>query len=196
MRRSVGGGDAARLLPGITPGVRLVARRQSKSGVRILTIGYEGSTPEQFLDTLRRTGVSLLLDVRELPISRRRGFAKTALSMALEDAGIDYEHDRALGAPREIRHRLREDGDLRRYFADFREYLATRKGHLDELSARLSGAVALMCFERNPAECHRSVVASALARRLGCEVEHLEVARHGKAPIRPGTHPRQGVPAT
>lgn len=172
-----------------------MSKQQAKSRVRILTIGYEGSTPEQFLRCLQQAGVTCLLDVRELPISRRRGFAKTALSMALGKVGINYEHDRLLGAPREIRHRLRDDGDLPRYFADFREYLASRKGHLDELAGRLSGAVALMCFERNPAECHRSVVAGSLARRLGCEIRHLEVAQHGKAPVHPGPHPRQGVSA-
>jgi hypothetical protein len=96
--------------------------------------------------------------VRELPISRRKGFSKPPSSQALSKAGIDYQHERALGAPRQIRHRLGEDGDLKRYFADFREYLATQRTLLDELARRLSGCVALLCFgrsfERSATECH------------------------------------------
>jgi uncharacterized protein (DUF488 family) len=103
----------------------------------LTTIGYERASLPAFLATLKAAGVTLLLDVRELPISRRKGFSKTPLSQALSRIGIDYQHERALGAPRRVRHRLREDGDLKRYFADFREYLATQEPLLDV--ARRSG---------------------------------------------------------
>jgi hypothetical protein len=46
---------------------------------------------------------------------------------------------------------------------------------LDSLAGSLSGRVALLCYERNPAECHRSLVAVALARKTRANVEHLEV---------------------
>ncbi len=72
-------------------------------------------------------------------------------------------------------HQYREHGDLQRYFGEFREYLFTQDNALDQLAARLDGCVALMCFERNPAECHRSIVAAALADRLGTKVTHLTV---------------------
>lgn len=98
----------------------------------LATIGYEGVSLPAFLATLETAGVTLLLDVRELPISRRKGFSKTALSKALSRIGIEYQHERALGAPRSVRHRLREDGDLKRYFADFREYLSGQEALLDE----------------------------------------------------------------
>ena len=94
--------------------------------LQILTIGYEGTSLADFLATLKAAGVQRLLDIRELPISRRKGFSKSALSKALAETGIAYCHERALGSPREIRYRLREDGDLARFFSDFREYLATR----------------------------------------------------------------------
>jgi uncharacterized protein (DUF488 family) len=142
----------------------------------LTTIGYEAASVAAFLATLKAAGVTLLLDVRELPLSRRKGFSKRPLSHALSKVGIEYRHERALGAPRQIRHRLREDGDQKRYFADFREYLAQQDGLLDELASTLSGCVALLCFERNPAECHRSVVAAALARRTGRAIEHLSVS--------------------
>jgi uncharacterized protein (DUF488 family) len=164
----------------------------------LTTIGYEGVSLEAFLATLKAAKVTLLLDIRELPISRRRGFSKTALSEALAAAAIGYQHERALGAPREVRHRLRADGDLKRYFADFREYLATQGTVLDQLAQALSGRVALLCYERNPAECHRSVVAAALAKRLKMDFSHLTVSSpHAQqAPAHPRAHPRQGLPAT
>jgi uncharacterized protein (DUF488 family) len=164
---------------------------------RILTIGYEGVALPQFLATLRDAGVVRLLDVRELAISRRKGFSKTVLSQALASAGLTYQHERALGAPRHIRHRLREDGDLLRYFADFRDYLATQRQILDRVAASITGPVALLCFERNSAECHRSVVAAALARRTGSTVEHLTAPFHEghQAPARSRPHPRQSLPS-
>ena len=117
----------------------------------------------------------------------RRGFSKTALSLALAGAGISYTHERRLGTPRWLRHRLREDGDIARFRKDFRKQLGGRRPVLDSLAVNLSGRVALLCFERKPAECHRSLVAAALARRVGAAVEHLKVPaiQQGGGPGRP-----------
>jgi uncharacterized protein (DUF488 family) len=163
----------------------------------VLTIGYEGVVLSEFVETLIAAQVTRVLDVRELPISRRKGFSKTALAAALARAGIVYQHERALGSPRHIRHRLRDDGNFTRYFADFREYLATQRPLLDTLAAELVGSVALVCYERNPAECHRSVVATALAKRAKTTVQHLTVPSHDarQAPPSARPHPRQGVPS-
>jgi uncharacterized protein (DUF488 family) len=145
----------------------------SRPTLRLATIGYEDATLEAFLETLKRARIELLLDVRELPSSRRKGFSRTPLSKALAAEGIDYRHERALGTPREMRHRFREHGDLDRYFGQFRQYLAKHEDVLDSVAGELKGSVALMCFERNPAECHRSIVAEALARRRRVTVKHL-----------------------
>src|SRR5262245_36925707 len=59
---------------------------------QLFTIGYEARTIEQFVVELRRKRISRVIDVRELPLSRRRGFSKTPLSSTLADAGIDYVH--------------------------------------------------------------------------------------------------------
>jgi uncharacterized protein (DUF488 family) len=165
----------------------------------VLTIGYEGVNLTEFLATLKAAGVQRLLDIRELPISRRKGFSKGALSAALTDAGIEYSHERALGSPREIRHRLREDGDFARFFSDFREYLATQRTLLDTLARTTTGAVALLCYERNHAECHRSVVAEAIARRAQSTVRHLTVPHpdgYQQKSYAARPHPRQSLPAS
>jgi uncharacterized protein (DUF488 family) len=163
--------------------------------LKLFTIGYEGVSLASFLATLKASGIQQLLDVRELPISRRKGFSKNALSVALAGAGIGYMHERALGSPRELRNRLRQDGDLPRFMSDFREYLATKRTLLDALARTATGAVVLLCYERDSAECHRSVVASALARRTRSVVEHLTVPLHGQqTPRTARAHPRQGLP--
>jgi uncharacterized protein (DUF488 family) len=165
--------------------------------LRIFTIGYEGATVDGFVATLKRAGITRVLDVRELPLSRRRGFSKSALSALLAGVGVEYQHERALGAPRHIRHRLREDRNLARYFVDFREYLGTLSVLLDALAHRLTGSVALLCYERDPKECHRSVVADALAKRLNGRVQHLHVSHDvEQAPHAPRAHSRQSLSAT
>jgi uncharacterized protein (DUF488 family) len=150
-------------------------RVQRRGALALRTIGYEGASLAQFVSTLRSAGVTLLIDVRELPLSRRRGFSKTPLAAALVAAGIEYRHERALGVPRALRRRLRLDGDLTRYFAEFSKHLESEHARLDELARTLEGCVALMCLERNPAECHRSIVAAAFQRRVKTELVHLAV---------------------
>ena len=113
------------------------------------------------------------MDVRELPNSRRKGFSKKALSAALADAGIAYQHARALGSPRPLRHRLRKDADLPAFFRDFRKYLSGQRSVLEQLARSLTGNAVLLCYERDYRQCHRSVVAAQLGKRLGCRPKHL-----------------------
>jgi len=164
---------------------------------QLLTIGYEGADPADFLDTLQELEVTLLLDIREIAMSRRKGFAKTALREGLHGAGIDYRHEPALGSPKRIRHQLRDDGDYGRFFRDFGRYLRTQQPLLATLADELSGTVVLLCFERDHTQCHRRAVAEALGAIAGLEPKHHGVKPHGPRQVRPTAraHPRQGLPA-
>lgn len=146
----------------------------------MLTIGYEGATLEDFVATLQAAGVTMLLDVRELPISRRKGFSKRGLSEALLAAGIAYRHESSLGSPRSIRKQLYADGDYKVFFDAFTTYLKSQKPLLNELSKDVDGTVALMCFERDPLTCHRSIVARHLEPITRLKTKHIGV-RHGIA---------------
>lgn len=66
----------------------------------LLGVGHEGQTIDSFLSELLAMGVSRLVDVRLTPVSRKRGFSKSALAQALAGAGISYEHRRELGNPK------------------------------------------------------------------------------------------------
>lgn len=133
--------------------------------MRIFTIGYEGATVGEFIHALKEAGVERVIDVRALPNSRRPGFSKTPLRNALAEAGIDYVHLRALGTPAEGRAAARAGRiqDLKRIYA----------GQLDLPEAIVQGAQmlelareepsALLCYEREPGGCHRSILLQAVA---------------------------------
>jgi len=142
---------------------------------RIFTIGYEGASVDRFFDALHAAHVDTLLDVRELPLSRRRGFSKSAVKSAVEARGLAYRHEKLLGTPREIRHRLRADGDYPRFFRDFKRHLARHGFLLQRLAHDIKGNVALMCYEKDAMICHRWIVAEALGKLVGRRPVHLGV---------------------
>jgi len=141
----------------------------------LCTIGYERAELADFLQTLADAGVQVLVDVRERPYSRRHEFSKDALARAVEDAGMAYRHERALGAPPWIRHAVQEDGDYDRFFRRYREHLAEQEPVVQRLAGEVTAPMALLCYEREPGECHRSVVAERLAELTGAGVHHLFV---------------------
>lgn len=122
---------------------------------------------------LKAAKIDVLLDIRELPISRRKSFSKTALGGALYELGIRYRHEKRLGSPKDIRHRLREDGNYSRFFREFDRHLFQQSALLETLAEELKGNVALMCYEKDHEECHRRSVANALAELLGKTPVHL-----------------------
>ena len=135
---------------------------------QIFTIGYEGLDPEQLGGILKDAGVSLLADVRAVANSRKRGFSKGALGASVREAGLGYAHLRSLGTPKSGRQAARA-GDaalMRRIYCE--EVLDTADGQtaLDELAAMAEAApLCLLCFERDPALCHRRILAERLAER-------------------------------
>jgi uncharacterized protein (DUF488 family) len=132
--------------------------------IELMTIGYEGLSPVEFFGILRRCKVSTVVDVRELPISRRKGFAKSALAAGLAENGIKYTHVPALGCPRDVRHAYREDGDWQQYTRRFKAYLETRLSALEELSELLGKErCCLLCFEEDYNFCHRRFIAERVA---------------------------------
>ncbi|KAA0118910.1 DUF488 domain-containing protein [Methylobacterium sp. P1-11] len=135
---------------------------------QLFTIGYEGLDSERLVGVLRSAGVAVLADVRAVANSRKRGFSKGALGTSLREAGLGYAHLRSLGTPKSGRQAARA-GDaalMRRIYCE--EVLDTAAGiaALDDLAALAGSApICLLCFERDPAGCHRRVLAERLAPR-------------------------------
>lgn len=142
----------------------------------LTTIGYEGTTVASFLAALRAGGVELVVDVRAVASSRRPGFAKTRLAANVEAAGMGYLHLRALGTPADGRAAARagKHHEMRRIF---QAHLATdaAQDQLADLAELVKGGrrVCLLCFEADPAHCHRTLVADALAGLIPIKVDDL-----------------------
>jgi uncharacterized protein (DUF488 family) len=141
--------------------------------MRIFTIGYEGATVGEFLAALQKAGVERVIDIRAVPNSRRPGFSKTPLRNALAGAGIDYVHLRALGTPADGRAAARagRKDELKRIYAgqlELPEAIA-ETGKMLDLSREKPSA--LLCYERDPAACHRTLLLEAVAP--DAEVEDL-----------------------
>jgi len=143
------------------------------AAMRIFTIGYEGTTVDEFLDALKTAGVQRVIDVRALPLSRRPGFSKSALRGALEEAGIDYVHLKALGTPADGRAAARagRHAEMARIYASQLELPEAIAQGAQMLALAEEQPSALLCFERDPAQCHRTLLLEAVAP--DAEVTHL-----------------------
>jgi uncharacterized protein (DUF488 family) len=140
----------------------------------LFTLGYEGATAGAFVARLKAAGVKTVVDVRELPLSRKPGFSKSALARILHQAGIAYVHLAELGCPKPIRDRYRTDGDWSAYTRAFRTYLARQDGAVSELvRIAMSTTACLVCFESDFNRCHRSIVARSAARLGDFSIVHL-----------------------
>ena len=128
-----------------------------------VSVGYQERDIDEFVQLLVDNDVELLVDVRLNAISRKRGFSKTALSNTLATAGIGYRHERELGNPKDNREPFRQGLASAR-----KRYLALLSNgasavYAEVVSLAQTRRVALLCYERDHAECHRScIIDSAL----------------------------------
>lgn len=165
----------------------------------LYTIGYEGSSIDDFVATLLAANVDTLVDVRELPASRRKGFSKNALATALEEAGIDYVHIKGLGDPKEGRDAARagEYGKFEKIFLKHMQSEIAKSGLELAVSIAQQHTACLMCYERDHKYCHRKYVAESMSTIIDLNATHLGVreglaANGGKGRARKSTRTGQG----
>ena len=127
---------------------------------QLFTIGYEQATPKAFMGELKRAKVKLVVDTRAVAASRRPGFSKRQLAAALDEEGIAYIHLQKLGTPTEGAKHLKTP---------------EAKDAMEELVAlvRSQGPICLLCYERDPAHCHRSRIAEIIHGRTKVRVTDL-----------------------
>lgn len=141
--------------------------------MKIFTIGYEGTTMAEFLAALKSAGVERVIDVRALPLSRRPGFSKSSLAASLLEAGIGYVHLKALGTPKRGRDAAKK-GDratLEEVYAGQLELPEAQAQAAQMLDLAGEKPSALLCFERDPCVCHRTLLLDAVGD--GVEVVDL-----------------------
>lgn len=143
----------------------------------ISTIGYEGSTIDIFVTALKSASIDVLIDVRDLPLSRKKGFSKNSLAQRLAGAGIEYIHLKGLGDPKDGRQAARA-GKYDQFRKIFGRHMQTEAALRDlEIAAGLvrKRRACLMCFECSHGHCHRSIVANRLAEMTLLAVTPLAV---------------------
>lgn len=131
----------------------------------IYTIGYEATTMADFLAALKAARVERVIDVRALPLSRRPGFSKTTLAASLAEVGIGYVHLKALGTPKAGRDAAKR-GDVATLEAVYASQLALPEAQVQAakmLDLAQEQPSALLCFERDPCHCHRTLLLAAVA---------------------------------
>jgi uncharacterized protein (DUF488 family) len=142
----------------------------------LFTVGYQGHAIETFLDLLMAHGIEHIIDVRQLPFSRKPDFSKKRLTAHLDSVSIGYTHLVQLGTPKALRDEVHRTHDYPAFFADMDALVATQPQALQAaLDIARAQPSALLCFEANQTECHRLSVAQAIKQLAGeqCRIEHL-----------------------
>lgn len=132
---------------------------------RLFTIGYERRTLEKYLNLLIENNIDELTDVRRNPISRRYGFSKRTLKSACEKMNVTYRHVPELGIDSRERSELNAPEDYQKLFRIYDKHTRRFNDKYAESILRVinrSSNVALTCYERNPSECHRHVLADVI----------------------------------
>jgi uncharacterized protein (DUF488 family) len=150
----------------------------------MFTIGYEGLDVDAFMSLLAHYGIETVVDVRQMPLSRKPGFSKKTLSSILNMSGREYVHMVDLGCPKPVRDRYRVDGDWKRYTEAFLIHLKAHVNAITELSELVTSSnCTLICYEADYNYCHRSMVANAVHDYCGVGVKHIKKGRINSAGI-------------
>jgi uncharacterized protein (DUF488 family) len=134
----------------------------------VFTLGYQARSLEEYVQALLAERIQVLVDVRETAWSRKPGFSKSALQQRLQQAGIEYVHARFVGNPKAIRAHAPTHADC---LAGYQEHLTANEELLIQFEALMLAwlaaglRVCLLCYERHPDDCHRSILLNLWADR-------------------------------
>lgn len=137
----------------------------------LFTIGYQGLTQDEFAKLVLKNGIKKIIDVRAVPLSRKRGFSKSKLELNLNEIGLEYEHIKSLGTPKAIREGFKVNGNFQEFSKLYLRAISNENQTLDNLLSEVRGSTCcLLCFEKTPSECHRSIVADEIAKRANNQI--------------------------
>ena len=144
----------------------------------IYTIGYEGLNQKIFMACLKRYKISFLADVRQRPLSRKKGFSKTAITEMLLSENIKYKSFKELGTSKVMRDELYKSKNYNLFFNSYKKMIGGHQNQLDELIDLINQGdnVALLCFEKDANKCHRKIVAEEIKKRdgNGMKIKHIK----------------------
>lgn len=142
----------------------------------LYTLGYENITFKEFEKILEGARINLLIDVRDYPKSRKRGFSKTEMSEHFSNNGINYFHLKNLGSPAKLRKKVRKDRKYEYFFRKYKEYLAENENALIQLADIIrTGKACIFCYEQDFNLCHRKSIAGYLNALFDGEFEIIHL---------------------
>lgn len=148
--------------------------RKSATLTSFYTLGYQFHTFLTMIRLLNGNGVSVLVDVRQNPVSRKTGFSKKQLEKAVPDFGMAYLHCPELGTPPSIRKIYAATGNVEKALLQYEQHLRSQHRTLKAfLRTVRSERFCLLCLEADHKACHRSIIAQVLNEMTGCQPIHL-----------------------
>ncbi len=162
----------------ITKEAKRIDKALKKTESKIFSIGYEGTSIDEFLNKLIRSNVTMLVDIRNNPVSMKFGFSGKTLRRLCEERKIKYISIPELGIQSDIRKPLIEANDYEKLFLDFeKNHMPTTGKYLEGLKIHLEKRerMALLCFEACLEKCHRKIVTEHLYEYCEkiYELEHI-----------------------
>ena len=141
----------------------------------LFTIGYESKSIEQYLNQLIRNNISLLIDIRRNPLSKKYGFSKNQLKNYCDAVGIKYYHFPELGIDSALRQELTDFESYTELFETYKKNLNSKMKELNQVYDLIKKfkRAALTCFEKDHSFCHRSILANQINFQLNMPVKHL-----------------------
>jgi hypothetical protein len=141
----------------------------------VYTIGYEGRSVDGFLNNLIYRGIRRIIDVRANPVSRKYGFARSALARLSAKLGLDYSHFPELGISSKQRKDVRTRAEFMELFSDYeRQILPARTADMTGVAELMrSTPSVLLCMEKEVVDCHRSRLADRIGSLTNLSQVHL-----------------------
>lgn len=146
------------------------------------TLGYQQRHIDNFVEELQRVGIDIVVDVRDVPWSRKPGFSRQRLADSLALIGIDYVHAKYAGNPKAIRDRAQSYDDCLELYSRYLDKHPELLWQLDSLLAELLAngmRPCLICYERHPNDCHRSLLLEAWIAESSKDVEIVHLGTEG-----------------
>ncbi len=143
---------------------------------KLFTVGYEGRDIDSFIAVLKNNLINCVLDVRQIPLSRKPFFSKTHLAEKLAQKNIMYVHFKELGSPELLRKSLKSKGDYSSFFEKMDKYLETQNQAIEQAYEYVKeNTCCLLCFEHFAEVCHRKIVADKIKEfdGNGLKINHI-----------------------
>lgn len=139
----------------------------------LYSIGYEGKSQLDFIKLLKKNNIEQLIDIREIPQSRKPGFSKRSLENSLKKHNIIYTNFKELGTDKRSRDEYKRTGDIKKLLVKFDKKISENVALLEVIKAMIFyKTTAIMCYEDDYKECHRQKIESLLEKD-GIRVVHL-----------------------